>query len=85
MNKVEIYTGNLCGFCTAAKRLLDKKGANFSEININCGCPSNKVVNGNFGASMMKNPELVGNIIYSLKNLTENSWYSWYYIENHYI
>ena len=34
MNKVEIYTGNLCGFCTAAKRLLDKKGANFSEINI---------------------------------------------------
>jgi len=44
---------------------------NFSEININCGCPSNKVVNGNFGASMMKNPELVGNIIYSLKNLTD--------------
>ena len=34
MNKIEIYTGNFCGFCTAAKRLLNKKGANFSEINI---------------------------------------------------
>ena len=26
MAKVEIYTRQLCGFCTAAKRLLDKKG-----------------------------------------------------------
>ena len=34
MNKVEIYTGNFCGFCTAVKRLLNKKGASFSEINI---------------------------------------------------
>ena len=34
MNKIEIYTGNYCGFCTAAKRLLNKKGAIFSEINI---------------------------------------------------
>ena len=43
----------------------------FSEININCGCPSNRVVNGKFGAILMKNPDLVGNIVYSLKNNTE--------------
>lgn len=34
MKPVEIYTSPLCGFCTAAKRLLTKKGVNFSEINL---------------------------------------------------
>lgn len=34
MKSVEIYTAPLCGFCTAAKRLLSQKGVNFSEINI---------------------------------------------------
>ncbi len=34
MAKVEIYTGNLCGFCTAAKRLLKQKGAGFAETNV---------------------------------------------------
>lgn len=31
MPKVEIYTRQLCGFCTAAKRLLDKKGVAYKE------------------------------------------------------
>ena len=31
MQKVEIYTRQLCGFCTAAKRLLDKKGVAYKE------------------------------------------------------
>ncbi|MFX0545498.1 glutaredoxin 3 [Roseovarius sp. S1116L3] len=34
MAPVEIYTSPLCGFCTAAKRLLSQKGVNFSEIDI---------------------------------------------------
>jgi glutaredoxin 3 len=34
MAKVEIYTGNLCGFCTAAKRLLTQKGSKFAETNV---------------------------------------------------
>jgi len=34
MAAVEIYTSPLCGFCTAAKRLLSQKGINFSEIDI---------------------------------------------------
>ena len=33
MKPVEIYTSPLCGFCHSAKRLLQKKGVNFSEIN----------------------------------------------------
>ena len=31
MAKVEIYTGMMCGFCSAAKRLLEKKGVEFEE------------------------------------------------------
>ena len=34
MAKVEIYTTLFCGFCGAAKRLLDKKGVNFTEYDV---------------------------------------------------
>ena len=32
MNKVEIYTSPFCGYCWAAKRLLDGKGIPYTEI-----------------------------------------------------
>lgn len=31
MADVVIYTRQLCGFCTAAKRLLDQKGVSYTE------------------------------------------------------
>lgn len=31
MASITIYTRKLCGFCTAAKRLLDRKGAAYVE------------------------------------------------------
>ncbi|SLN30851.1 Glutaredoxin-3 [Roseovarius albus] len=34
MKLVEIYTSPLCGFCHAAKRLLNEKGVSFSEVNV---------------------------------------------------
>jgi len=34
MKPVEIYTTPICGFCTAAKRLLDKKGVEYTEYNV---------------------------------------------------
>ncbi len=34
MQKVEIYTSPLCGYCHAAKRLLGQKGITFTEIDI---------------------------------------------------
>ena len=34
MKPVEIYTSPLCGFCHAAKRLLDQKGVDFTEIDV---------------------------------------------------
>ena len=41
MQQIEIYTSPLCGFCHAAKRLLNKKGAAYSEINV-MGQPKRK-------------------------------------------
>jgi len=35
----------------------------YGEINLNVGCPSDRVKSGNFGASLMADPELVGRCI----------------------
>jgi glutaredoxin 3 len=34
MKPVEVYTTNYCPYCTAAKALLKKKGAAFTEIDV---------------------------------------------------
>lgn len=34
MKQVEIYTSPLCGFCHAAKRLLNQKDVSFSEVDV---------------------------------------------------
>ena len=34
MKKVTIYTGPLCNYCDAAKKLLTRNNANYIEINI---------------------------------------------------
>lgn len=34
MAKIEIYTTPVCGFCIAAKRLLNEKGQEFDEIDV---------------------------------------------------
>ncbi|MCK4861574.1 MAG: glutaredoxin 3 [Rhodobacteraceae bacterium] len=34
MKPVEIYTTPICGYCTAAKRLLNKKGVEYTEYNV---------------------------------------------------
>lgn len=36
MKPVEIYTTPTCPYCLAAKRLLTKKGAAFTEIDVSC-------------------------------------------------
>ena len=40
-------------------------GADFGydEINLNCGCPSDRVQDGRFGACLMREPELVGECV----------------------
>ena len=39
MARVEIYTRMFCGYCTAAKRLLARKGVDFEEYDITLGGP----------------------------------------------
>jgi glutaredoxin 3 len=34
MAKIELYSGFLCGYCFAAKRLLKRKGVEFEEIKV---------------------------------------------------
>jgi len=34
MARIEIYTTPMCGYCHAAKRLLNKKGVAFEETNV---------------------------------------------------
>jgi len=34
MANIDIYSSPLCGFCHAAKRLLNSKGVAFNEINV---------------------------------------------------
>ena len=34
MQNIQIYTTPLCGYCSAAKRLLTEKGASFEEIDL---------------------------------------------------
>mmetsp|Transcript_10071 Transcript_10071/g.13190 ORF Transcript_10071/g.13190 Transcript_10071/m.13190 type:complete len:408 (+) Transcript_10071:69-1292(+) len=43
----------------------------YSEINLNCGCPSNKVAGQNFGASLMLQPDLVRNCVRSMQRVVD--------------
>ena len=49
-----------CGACKIAEKYA------YAEINLNCGCPSDRVQNGMFGAIMMKNAEVTANCISSM-------------------
>lgn len=50
--------GNVASIC-------EMKG--FDSINLNCGCPSNRVQDGRFGACLMLEPERVRDICYEMK------------------
>jgi tRNA-dihydrouridine synthase A len=39
----------------------------YAEINLNCGCPSDRVQNGAFGACLMREPNLVGECVAAMK------------------
>ncbi len=41
--------------------------AGFDEVNLNVGCPSDRVKSGNFGACLMADPELVADCVSAMK------------------
>ena len=46
-------------------RLAEERG--YDEVNLNCGCPSDRVQNGRFGACLMAEPALVADCIAAMK------------------
>ena len=50
-----------------------KVGQNFgyAEINLNVGCPSDRVQSGRFGACLMEEPELVADCVKAMKNAVD--------------
>jgi tRNA-dihydrouridine synthase A len=45
-------------------------GYGYDEINLNCGCPSDRVQSGRFGACLMAEPELVAACVRSMRAAT---------------
>ena len=43
----------------------------YSEVNLNVGCPSDRVKSGQFGACLMANPELVGDCVAAMQAAVE--------------
>ncbi len=43
----------------------------YDEINLNCGCPSDRVQSGSFGACLMKEPEIVAQCIKAMKDAVD--------------
>ncbi len=42
----------------------------YDEVNLNCGCPSDRVQEGRFGACLMREPELVAECIREMRSAT---------------
>ena len=50
------------------RQIAEQQG--YDEININVGCPSDRVQNGMFGACLMAEPQLVADCVASMQNAT---------------
>ncbi|WP_276606303.1 tRNA dihydrouridine(20/20a) synthase DusA [Pacificoceanicola onchidii] len=45
--------------------------AGYDEINLNCGCPSDRVQSGTFGAVLMRSPGLVADCVKAMRDAVE--------------
>jgi tRNA-dihydrouridine synthase A len=52
----------------ACARLAESAG--YDEVNLNCGCPSDRVQKGRFGACLMREPELVAACVAAMRAAT---------------
>ncbi len=43
----------------------------YDEVNLNCGCPSDRVQSGSFGAVLMENPALVADCVKAMQDATD--------------
>ena len=61
--------GNEPGKLAQAARLGEQWG--YDEINLNCGCPSDRVQRGAFGASLIKSPTLVADCVKAMVDVVQ--------------
>src|SRR5687768_5477099 len=61
---LQLGGSNPRGLAAAARAGED---AGYDEINLNCGCPSDRVVGGSFGACLMRQPERVADCVAAMK------------------
>ncbi|WP_206486478.1 tRNA dihydrouridine(20/20a) synthase DusA [Thalassotalea sp. G2M2-11] len=54
---------------TECAKIAEHQG--YDEININVGCPSDRVQNGRFGACLMAEPELVAECVNQMQNVVD--------------
>jgi tRNA-dihydrouridine synthase A len=52
----------------ACARLAERHG--YAEVNLNCGCPSERVQRGAFGACLMREPGLVADCVAAMRSAT---------------
>ncbi|MBL41809.1 MAG: glutaredoxin 3 [Rhodospirillaceae bacterium] len=72
MAKVEIYTTFLCGYCSNAKNLLNKKGINYNEIDVSYNLEERKIMeNRASGKSTVPQIFINGNSIGGFDELVE--------------
>ena len=65
---VQIFGSEPLFMAQAAERLTDS--GLFTSIDINMGCPAQKVVGGQSGSALMKDPPLAGRIVEAVKRAT---------------
>lgn len=60
--------GQICGskpqIAGAAAKIIEDLG--FDVVDLNCGCPVDKVTKDGSGSGLLKNPKLIGDIIYEM-------------------
>ena len=62
--KIQIYTTDFCGFCAAAKRLLDERGVPYDEVDLSNNATLRGEVSDQYGWTtvpiVLGNGELIG-------------------------
>lgn len=66
---VQLFGSDPALMAQAAARLSDT--GNFSSIDLNMGCPAQKVVGGQSGSALMKDPALAGRIVEAVKKASQ--------------
>jgi tRNA-dihydrouridine synthase A len=61
--------GSEPGDLAAAARIGAERG--YREVNLNCGCPSDRVQSGCFGAVLMERPSLVADCVAAMRDATD--------------